>query len=108
MQQIEQQQNKLNSQGDGNMKRLTEIVFSCICSAAGYAGAENIPKFIGISRIERMSEENLSRALRGARREQLVDVWGEPDYHLSGLFGDIFSFGGGRKSLCRQICHHRL
>ena len=85
------------------MGRLGKIAFSCICAVAMYTGVSDISKLICINKIDSMTQQDISRALKGARREQLVQAWGEPDYHLCGLYGDIFSINQGGK--CLIVCY---
>ena len=42
-----------------------------------------------------MSEAALTKALKGADRDAVLQSWGEPDGALSGMFGEIYGLPGG-------------
>ena len=84
------------------MGRFKTIAFSCMCAAALYTGVSDVSKLLCISRIQQMTQEDISRALKGIHRQQLVQAWGEPDYHLCGHYGDIYNINsqGRRLVVC--------
>ena len=50
-----------------------------------------VPK---VSELDGYSEKKLEEALLGISESNVHDIWGEPDGHLSGLWGDIYKIDG--------------
>lgn len=75
------------------MKKITAFVLALIfaftltaCSSKSDKTTD-VPK---LSEISNFTQVQLEEKLLGLSNEELHSLWGEPDYSLSGLWGDIW------------------
>ena len=76
---------------------LAIILVAALCASAWYYGYynrksnDNIPsKELMVSYYQNKGADYATEQLQGYRNTQLMEVWGEPDSFLSGMWGDIW------------------
>ena len=76
---------------------LAIILVAALCASAWYYGYynrksnDNIPsKELMVSYYQNKGADYAAEQLQGYKNTQLMEVWGEPDSFLSGMWGDIW------------------
>ena len=60
----------------------------------GYALAPHADNIPSREQVWNQGEVSAEQTLKGYPREMLLEVWGEPDFSLFGMFGDIWAVEG--------------
>ena len=74
------------------MKKLIALVlaFVCVLGLCACDSKKDIPFDLPFERVNECGQEELDEKLIGISREDLLAIWGEPDGHLSGFWGDTW------------------
>lgn len=73
------------------MKKYIVVLLSLICAVMLTACGKNLDNIPSFSVIEEQGDTWATERLIGYTKDNLREIWGEPDSFLSGLYGEIWS-----------------
>ena len=69
------------------------LIMLCSCKPEGATDTPELPEISGYT------QEQLEEKLIGLSIDEIHHSWGEPDGHLSGFWGEIWSLDGGKENI---------
>lgn len=72
------------------MKKYIGVLLSLICVVALTACGKNLDNIPSFSVIQEQGDEWATEKLTGYTKDNLQEIWGEPDGMLSGMFGEVW------------------